>query len=292
MLSDARAALIKIKRRFCQSEWPRPSHKLALDREPKFVFIFTPPYSGSTALAKVLNSAWSSMALTSDCEGQWLVPGLCKSDRWDPGKWVDWESVRLTWLSKVRMVEELTGKARIVIEKSPPNLVRHNELLATFPNHEIIVFNRNPFANCSSILYRNYPAEDMSDNDRLEILENLAKKWINRSSYAMKVSSLHSSLTITYEQFCADSSGIVKMLIDRIPSLQGIDPDLEIRVKDYPAQKITNFNNVQISKLTPREIEMIGIVLSKHEALLNQFQYTSDWRKDIKEGGASSRTSA
>jgi hypothetical protein len=291
MLSKAIAILRKINRRLYPPEWPYPPY-FPLQKEPQFVFIFTPPYSGSTALAKVLNSAPASMALTADCEGQWLVPGLCKADRWDPKMPVDWESVRLTWLSRVRMVNDLTGKANIVIEKSPPNLVRHKQLLETFTNHEIIVFNRNPFANCASILYRNYCTESMSENDRLATMESLARHWVARSNYSKAIINSQGPLVFTYEQFCAAPAGIADAVVNKIPGLQGINPEVKICVKDYAPQQITNLNTIQISKLTSREIQAIGTILKDHETLLNEFQYTSDWTQDVKDGGAKTTSAA
>ena len=79
-------------------DWPRPEYDK--NNEPFFIFIVTPPYSGSTALCKVLNTSHRSMLLAPNGEGQNLVPGLCNTDRWQPGLDVDYESVRAVWLSK------------------------------------------------------------------------------------------------------------------------------------------------------------------------------------------------
>ncbi len=49
--------------------------------QPHFLFIITPPYSGSTAISGVLNSSHRTMILQKSGEGQWLVPGLCEKDR-------------------------------------------------------------------------------------------------------------------------------------------------------------------------------------------------------------------
>lgn len=257
-----------------------------MENEPTFLFLFTPPYSGSTALAKILNSASSSMSLSHICEGQWLVPGLCKKDRWKPEKRIEWESVRSVWLSKVRMVQDLVGPVDLVIEKSPPNLVRSEQILESFPNHEIMVFNRNPYANCASILYRHHNPENKSEDDRIEILKVLAAAWAFRSDYAKKIIDLHDPVAFTYEEFCADVNSTMRATMKRIPLLKGINPDLQIKVKDYAPQRISDQNKRQISKLSERELEIIGETLKKNEVLLNAFGYTSEWKNDVEQGGA------
>jgi hypothetical protein len=161
--------------------WPKPQAS-QISSDPRYLFIFTPPYSGSTALAKILNSTPGSMILNGRAEGQWLIPGLCTNDRWDPWKYIDWESVKLVWSSRVALVEEMVAPVELVIEKSPPNLVRSNALLECFPKHEVLVFNRNPYGYCSSILYRQHQPEAKTLAQRAEILELMAHEWVYRSS--------------------------------------------------------------------------------------------------------------
>lgn len=163
----------KLKDFFFPPDWPTP--KLSqLDYEPRFLFVLTPPYSGSTALSKVLNSADGSMTLRPDGEGQWLVPGLGKLDRWDPKKYINWDSVEIVWRNKIRMVEELVGRVDIVIEKSPPHMIRSEALMKRFPQNDLIVFNRNPYANCASILHRNYSPQKKTEAERIQNLQQLA----------------------------------------------------------------------------------------------------------------------
>ncbi|MGE9270711.1 MAG: sulfotransferase [Verrucomicrobiales bacterium] len=267
------------------SAWPihPPSNR---ENDPVFLFLFTPPYSGSTALAHILNSAPASMILRSNGEGQWLVPGLCADDRWDPRKAIHWDSVRSVWLNQVQFVEELVGPIELVIEKSPPNLARSAQLLEHFPRHEIMVFNRNPYANCSSILYRQYPAEDQSEKERISILTDLANQWVERTQYAKAIIDEHDPLAFTYEEFCADVASTIHRVVTRIPSLRGIDPHRKVLVKDYAPQKISNQNQRQISRLTDRELAAIGEQLQSHENLLKDFGYTSDWKQAEAQGGA------
>jgi hypothetical protein len=285
MIAKAKSLMRKIGNHNYPPEWPQ-IHFAPLAKEPTFLFLFTPPYSGSTALAKILNSAHGSMALNGNCEGQWLVPGMCKLDRWKPEKHIEWSSVRSVWLSKVRMVEDLVGRIDLVIEKSPPNLVRSSQLLENFPNHEIIVFNRNPYANCASILFRHHDPENKSEEQRIKIVEGLAKQWAFRSAYAKKIIDLHDPVAFTYEEFCSDIASTMNATVERISLLNGINPDIEVKIKDYAPQKISDQNKRQIAKLSERELEVIGQTLKENESLLNSFGYTSEWKKDVEQGGA------
>lgn len=266
-------------------EWPRPVYSTK-ENEPIFIFIFTPPYSGSTVLAKILNSSSSSMLLHRKGEGQWLIPGLSRFDRWDPEKFVDWESVKAVWMSKVRSIEQLVGKIEFVIEKSPPNIVRAEALLKQFPNHELIAINRNPFANCSSILHRWHNPSTKSEDERKSILKRIANDWVVRSKVIQNLVEVHSPIYFSYEEFCRDTGHWVTKLVERIPELEGISPSLTFQIKDYPPQRISNQNKRQIAKLSDKELEVIGIYLRDYEELLNYFGYTSAWWKPIDEGGS------
>ena len=57
----------------------------------KFVFVFTPPFSGSTALAKILNTSPKSMLLNSRGEGQWMIPGMRKPNPWQSQGTCRWD---------------------------------------------------------------------------------------------------------------------------------------------------------------------------------------------------------
>jgi len=76
--------------------WPQKKYRAQV--EPKFLFIITPPNSGSTALIKLLNTSANIMILTKNGEGQWLIPGLCNKNRWKSDKFIDYESIKSVWL--------------------------------------------------------------------------------------------------------------------------------------------------------------------------------------------------
>ena len=254
-----------------QDRWPSP--KFDENDQPHFLFIITPPYSGSTALSKLLNTSHKTMLLQSRGEGQWLVPGLCEKDRWSPEKEVNYLSVKATWLSTYQRVNRLTQNVDFVIEKSPPNMMRMEQLSSQFRDYSYIANNRDPYANCASILYRHHDADNLSPHKRKEVLYNLTNNWIMHSE---KIKSLISSLSaplLTYEEFCSNPSSVVEML--KIPKgvSESINPNATVKVKDYKPQPISNQNERQISKLTDEEIEYISESLKPKSELLECFGY-------------------
>ena len=259
--------------------WPKPAYDE--NSQPLFLFIITPPYSGSTALAELLNSSHRTTFLQERAEGQWLIPGLCESDRWDAGKVIDWHSVKATWLSKYQEIKRLVQNVDVVIEKSPPNMIRIKHLTSIFRNSTLLAFNRNPYANCASILYRNYDPDNKNAEERLQILKNLASSWLEKSKIIRElVLALHAPL-FTYEDFCSDVSRCIKKIKLPPDVLQSINVEALVKVKDYEPQRILSQNERQVSKLTRTEIELLTDTLSTEAHLLSFFGYIPSNSKPI-----------
>lgn len=211
--------------------------------------------------------------LRKNGEGQWLVPGMCETDRWDPEKNIDWTSVRAVWLKRIERINQAFPDTTLIIEKSPPNAVRIDQLTETFPNHSLMAFNRDPYANSSSILHRHYRPERKTEEKRIELLSKLAAGWLFRSRWVKKWIEEREVVNFTYEQFCKDPSTCMAMLAVQVPVFETVNVDTEIKVKDYKKQGLINFNDTQISKLSPREKDAITKVLSQAPELLSFFGY-------------------
>lgn len=213
------------------------------------------------------------MILHPKGEGQWLVPGLCEKDRWNSEKEVNYLSVKATWLNMYQKVKRLTQNIDVVIEKSPPNMMRIKQLSSQFHNCSFIAYNRNPYANCASILYRNHDADSLSSEKRKKVLNRLAKDWITRG---VKIQDLISNLNaplLTYEEFCRNPSSVISKLNTPYGVSKSINLFANVKVKDYASQPISNQNEQQISKLTDMEIEHISESLKPSQELLAYFGY-------------------
>ncbi len=253
-------------------KWPIPEYEEG--DEPHFLFIITLPYSGSTALVKILDTSYRAMLLKGRGEGQWLIPGLCEKDRWDSKKEINYPSVKAVWLKQFQKSKELTKNVDIVLEKSPPNMMRIKELASQFKSYSFLANNRDPYACCASRLYRKYSLSNMNEDERFLALHKSAEQWLERSQ---KVQDLVKELNIpmiAYEEFCQDPSSILPKL-NSLPEgfINTINFDAEVQVKNYPPQKIINQNARQIANLNDEELELLTEVFSEKKELLAFFGY-------------------
>jgi hypothetical protein len=252
--------------------WPMPGYQP--DVQPHFLFILTPPYAGSTALAELINSSPRTMFLEPRAEGQWLVPGMCTPGRWDAQHPMNYASIRAVWLQRYQWVRALVGRSvDVVVEKSPPNMLRMTALMALFERVSLLASNRDPYANCASILYRNHPAETLSEAQRLDVLRGLAQSWLFRSQQIQAVLQRHAAVLITHEQFCADPGFWVQKIPLPAEVVQSINPHALLKVKDYPEAPLQCFNAEQTARLKPAEIACISQVLAEHADLLAYYGY-------------------
>jgi len=256
------------------TQWPLPDYEPGI--EPLFVFLLTPPYSGSTAIAKFLATAPQIGLLQKKGEGQWLVPGLSESDRWDANKPVNYSSVKAVWLSAWQNLRtEGGGMPSVVIEKSPPNLVRIKRLARLFKSVSFIANNRDPFANCASVLTRQHNPGSLSQLERRTVMKNLAKAWIMRSKLIQILVQDLNCPFCSYEEFCKKPASLLDKLELPKSVVSQIDLDPVIKVKDYKPQNIANQNSRQIKYLNESDFEVIGETLDSHKQLVEFFGYRS-----------------
>ena len=255
-----------------QRIWPRPITENKLNTH--FLFILTLPNSGSTALAKLLDSSPFTGTLTNNAEGQWLIPGMCKEDRWNNNKYVDYKSVFSVWSTKTQRLLSKNPDLEVIIEKSPPNMMRIEKLIDFFSNYSLLANNRNPYAYCASLLYRYHDGENLESFERLEKINDAALEWISKSRTLKSAAIKFKIPVITYEDFCKSPASIICNL--NIPEnvKNSINFDSNVLVKDYSAQKIENKNEEQISKLTRSEIETVTTLLQPESTLLEYFGYS------------------
>jgi hypothetical protein len=189
-------------------------------------------------------------------------------------------------MSRFQLVDALVGRIDVVIEKSPDNLVRMDKIAEVFPNHAMVAFNRNPYANTSSILYRVHGGEGKSEAQRCATLRQLAVDWTFRSTFVRRWVREFEAVRFTYEEFCRDPDAQLEKIIRVVPALADVDTSRTIKVKDYPQQGINDQNHRQIARLSAKERMAVGETLGDHEELLSYFGYTSKWQTPIELGGA------
>ncbi len=253
------------------NSWPKPYYDK--NREPHFLFIVTPPYSGSTCLSRLINTSPKTTLLHPSGEAQRLIPSLCGRGRWKAGMQVDYESLKAVWLNTYHNLEKLVGGIEVAIEKSPPNMMRMEKICAQFSNYSLLANNRDPYASCASRLYRDHLASEMSAEQRLEQLEQIAKAWLERSRKIRELTTRLDAPLLTYEQFCAHPRALAGKLQLHQDVVSTIQFDASVKVKDYPPQQIANQNSRQISQLSNNEIDAITRQLDTDKDLLEFYDY-------------------
>ena len=213
------------------------------------------------------------MLLHPKGEGQWLIPGLCGKDRWNSQMPINDKSIRSVWLNQYQTINSLVGSIDVVIEKSPPNMVRLEKLLSIFKSTVVIANNRNPYANASSIPYRTMQPERMSVAERSKAFKRLASNWLQLSKVILDLTSRLNIPLVTYEHFCEDPSIAIKQLPMSEDFKASVNIHATLKVKDYDSQKIVNQNPRQLERLTASDIEAVSSILSTHEDLLSCFDY-------------------
>ncbi|MFT4959090.1 MAG: hypothetical protein ACI92Z_000162 [Paracoccaceae bacterium] len=254
-----------------RKQWPRPINQLKT--QPHFLFLVTPPNSGSTAMAKLLNSSQRTTLLHDNGEAQWLVPGLCRKNRWNPDLKVNYASVKAVWLKQFQYLRDCVGDCDVVIEKSPANMIRLDKLIGLFDNVSIVASNRNPYANISSKGHRYGNFAERSAAEREETVEKLAEQWQLQSQTIADIVDRHKCPLVTYEDFCVDPGTLIKVLSLPEGVVDTMDISTNVLVKDYGDQKIRNQNARQIDLLSTAEKARIQAVLATKPELLARFGY-------------------
>ena len=225
-------------------------------------------------MAKLLDTSPQIMTFGSRGEGQWLIPGLCEHDRWDRNKEVDYQSVKAVWLNTYQERKNDQPEIDVVVEKSPPNMVRISSLASQFKRVSFLANNRNPYAHCASLFFRRYQSTRRVPSAYRRVFTELARNWIVRSQIVMDAISALSVPLMTYESFCEDPARILKILSLPEGVAGTIDINAEVNVKDYKAQKIANQNERQIAKLSTEQINVISSVIEPHDNIISFFGYS------------------
>lgn len=247
----------------------------------RWLFVASFPNGGSTAFGKILASASKSIQLEVSGEGQWIVPELKASrKRWDPATVMPYKKIRSIWLAQVRLSRKLPC---LVIEKSPPNMVRMRDIMATFGDMpmNLVLFCRDPYAVCSSWSSR-YGPEEMAwdwgeqtagmDPEGDDYFREMGRAYGRRARMLLDLKDIAATI-VSYEELTADAQAVVERLKAIEPMLEDANADTKVAVKDYAPQPLQNMNDRQIGKLTPAQISAISEGLREFEAEISELGY-------------------
>ena len=246
-----------------------------------WLFVCTLPNSGSTALAKVLSAGRNAVLLNENGEGQWLVPEMSRNvTRWRPDLQVDCPAVRTAWLAAV---DQTSVRPCVVIEKSPPNLLRVDQLKRCFADMPsgTILFTRDPYAVCASWIgrYSWFRLWLEWERDYRLLVRNhtffvrKVGQIFGRLMERMAHLSETCDILVTYEQFCDAPESTLQDIAQRFPLLGDVRADVVFTVKDYDAQGLQNMNDMQVAALSETEREILYETLKPFASSLGAFGY-------------------
>ncbi len=253
--------------------------------EPVLLMLLTPPNSGSTAIADFVAQIDAIEGFNRRYEGQWLVRKVMVDERWKRKTKVNYKRIRTVWLQAFHRQRAKNPKLKYIFEKSPPNMLRYNQLSKLFVDTRIIVNIRDPYANISSIVHRYYGFADLDDVKKMHILQKAGEAWQRRARMLKRIVRKENCKFLTYEQFCKNPIDILRLLnLDEYKNI--VDMNYKVKVKDYSVAEVRNLNESQIAKFSSTDISVISQVLVKKPQLLKFFGYTLRDYSTIRSSGS------
>jgi hypothetical protein len=235
------------------------------------IFLLNPPFTGSTAMADLLLKSPVTWSPWGNGEGQWVeeVTEEMRRDPWNPEVDFDWGRIRAAWMKR-----KPAGKS-IMIEKSPPNILRVGSIIETFADSIFVISNRDPYAWLGGVIHHEKYRQEISNlHRRREIITDEISQWVFRSRVLIEdIERVRGRSVITrYQDFCASPQLFLHNLYNYCGDLQ-IDVRSQVRVKSYPVQRLVNMNDRQISRLTSGDLATANAILHDAKPVVEFFGY-------------------
>ncbi len=233
-----------------------------------YVFIICPPFSGSTLLERIISTA-PHVSNLGGHEGQWIARRYMPTATLDErANWTvneakfagdesyDWQKIKRIWHGAWDLAKP------VLVEKSPPNVLRAKMLQREFPNSRFILSFRNPYATIQAISQHN----DRSIEDIAEFCGQCARIQMQNEE------DLKNGIFISYEALTGDPSKTKESLQTFIPEAGPFDTQRTFHIK-HRVSAIRNMNQEYIEQWTPEEIRRINSVLLRHRKALKHWGY-------------------
>ena len=226
----------------------------------KYLFILSPPYSGSTVLWRLLQTSRAVSALPD--EGQKLpeLRAMMRDDPWNPARHFDWQRISHVWHAHWDL------ERPVLLEKSPPHLCRPRALLQHFQPAWFLLLQREPLALCEAMHRRN--GWDFSH------AAGRCIGWLEHYHAARAL--LPRTLTVFYEDLVADPVSVMQRVGSWMPELADIDVTARVRAHAIDGEQtrgLTDLNPRKLAAIAPADRQRVEAVLSAHRGLLADTPY-------------------
>lgn len=154
----------------------------------------------------------------------------------------------------------------VLLEKSPPNLIRSRDILANFKPVKFIVMVRNPYAQAEGLMRRNQWAAQRAANFSMMCL---SKQLANSRE-------LEDTLVMTYEALVSDPAKACKKLANFMPELSDLDyqASFEVHSTDGTLNRpITDLNSKKMAALSTADIAIMHEIFEGHADTIRAWGY-------------------
>jgi len=231
----------------------------------RYLFILSPPYSGSTLLNEILSTS-SNVSVNNifdSMEGQTL-PTLRKimfdtSERWNPEYDLSWGFIKNEWL------KYWDQTASYLLDKSPPNIIRAFEIEKIFNKPYFIILIRNPYVLAENLMRKN--------NSSCEVA---AKFSIQCLKYQMhNYQKLENKILIYYEELTNNIKHEVDRIYEFLPQIKDLNINKEFNAhnQDNKKSKIKDYNKNSFQRLSKDQLDTINRIFSTELDILKYFKY-------------------
>jgi hypothetical protein len=178
---------------------------------------------------------------------------------WDSNYDYPWPSIKSIWLKYWD-----TSKP-VLMDKSPPNLMRAEYIQEHFKPASFIVMTRNPYAHSEGMMRRNQVSAKEAADFTIKCLRHQRHNAL----------LLERSCAIRYEDLVRDPLAVKRRLELFMPELNGVVVDKQFSAHNYKHQRlpVTDFNLESINRLTQDQKLRLNDVFAVELELLSHFGY-------------------
>jgi hypothetical protein len=195
-------------------------------------------------------------------EGQDLpeVQPAMRRAPWDASEPLPWTKIRETW-------DRYWDHSRpILVEKSPPNLIRTQAIRAHFQPVRFLVMVRNPYAHCEGLMRRNGWDAQRAARFSARCLRQQMENSLE----------LADSLSFTYEELVADPAAMARRIREFLPEIGELDAGRSFAVHSIDGvveRGIVDLNRKKIAALSADSLRQIQEILAANADVLAFWRY-------------------
>jgi len=226
----------------------------------RHLFILAPPYSGSTLLYRLVATSPAVSALPGEGQHIESVQALLARDAWAEDREIPWGFIRAAWERHWDLSKP------VLLEKSPPHMMRAAELQEAFAPASFLILVRDPYCLAEGIVRR----WDWDARAAGEFTVRLLRR--QRQNLAL----LERRLLLRYEDMAADPAACARSIVDSLPELERIDPERKFRVHSIDGlrrRRIVDLNELKLRSLSVAQFEELTQVFEPDAELLAAFGY-------------------